>query len=216
MLAPGPAMTSFDDWMQFIGPRKPRKLPIQQRMRVLQAIEIIGPGARKAKVELEVVSCSNFVERLKNLKKSGTNVRRLNTGVVRQKTGGHLGVMTKQQKKAAGNLAKALYHLEMALNNPDLVSNLVLDFPMDKDDFETWWKRAKAAATTKLPYTGRLNLAKQHAVEAAASLLKAHGLPISGTRKGQFCRLAAVLYGNSRINLYHYCCAYLEKAGTGR
>lgn len=38
-----------------------------------------------------------------------------------------------------------------------------------------------------------------------------HGLPIRAQREGKFCRLAAILYGDRKADLYKQCCTVLSK-----
>jgi hypothetical protein len=57
---------------------------------------------------------------------------------------------------------------------------------------------------------------KHDAVAAAASILASHRLPLTATPKSSsteasvFCRVAAVLFGDPRANLYHQCRVFIE------
>jgi hypothetical protein len=119
--------------------------------------------------------------------------------------------MTKPQKAAAKRFKVALHRLRAVLNDSCLVESLTMDFPMDEFQFGWWENRAKAAAATKLGNPGRPGAAQREAVEQAARLLKAHGLPLTATRKGQLCRLAVLFYGEPGASLYHHCCEFLKE-----
>ena len=45
----------------------------------------------------------------------------------------------------------------------------------------------------------------------AYQLMHDHGLPIRAQREGKFCRLAAILYGDRKADLYKQCCTVLSK-----
>ena len=53
----------------------------------------------------------------------------------------------------------------------------------------------------------RSAVAKRVAAEEAALLLERAGIPLALRRGGKFCRLAAVLYGDERADLFHHCAA---------
>ena len=52
---------------------------------------------------------------------------------------------------------------------------------------------------------------KWFAARVAYQLMHDHGLPINAERKGKFCKLAAILYGEPKADLYHQCGAVLSK-----
>jgi hypothetical protein len=123
------------------------------------------------------------------------------------KASGRYGTLTKPQKEAADRFATALHRLEIARKSEDLADDVRLGFPLDEIDFERWRARAKAAACTKLDGTNpnKPNAAKLYAAEAALRLLEAAGQDTPLTRKGPFCRLAAILYGDPRVAFLHHC-----------
>ena len=53
---------------------------------------------------------------------------------------------------------------------------------------------------------------KRLAAEAALHLLKMHNIDPTTTKKGAFCKLAAVLYGDDKADLQHHCRAALNQA----
>jgi hypothetical protein len=60
---------------------------------------------------------------------------------------------------------------------------------------------------------------KQRAAEMAYQLMRAHNVPVSSHRKGKFCRLAAILYGDQQENCYSQCREILQRKkppGKGR
>jgi hypothetical protein len=52
---------------------------------------------------------------------------------------------------------------------------------------------------------------KWFAARVAYQLMHDHGLPIRAQREGKFCRLAAILYGDRKADLYKQCCTVLSK-----
>src|SRR5215471_12238470 len=98
-------------------------LSVKERLLVAEAMKIIGKTAKKRKVELAVILGRRFVERARNFKESG-----------------RYGVQTSEQKEAARQLLVGLHRLRSALNNPNLVKNLKLGFPMDEIEFQMWEK----------------------------------------------------------------------------
>jgi hypothetical protein len=61
-------------------------------------------------------------------------------------------------------------------------------------------------------FSTAVTLRKRRAAQIAAD--HHHGIPLKLSRNGKFCRLAAVLWGGQKANLYHYCSAV--KAGQNR
>ena len=158
-----------------------------------QALAIIGDGARQRN---SVEFAMNFVSRAKS---SSGRYSSLDL------SSGRYGTLTKGQKIAARQFAKALKNLESALKSADLSMDLRLGFPMDGIDFKEWQARAEEAAKTPLRATGPTNPAKNIAAQKAAQLLEAARIPVSSTRGGKFCKLAAILFGDPEADLFYQC-----------
>jgi hypothetical protein len=114
-----------------------------------------------------------------------------------------------QHKKAAiRRLAVVLRELEVALNNP----NLPLSFRFYAQ--RSLLSRLRA----KFEYIGygrlhkpRRNVGdKRIAVEEAASFLTELGRPLTLTRTGEFCRLAAAFFGDKEEDMLDVCRAYIR------
>lgn len=56
---------------------------------------------------------------------------------------------------------------------------------------------------------------KWFAARVAYQLMHDHALPITAERKGEFCKLAATLYGDAKADLYQQCGAVLSKKRAG-
>jgi hypothetical protein len=52
---------------------------------------------------------------------------------------------------------------------------------------------------------------KWFAARVAYQLMRDYSLPIRAERDGKFCRLAAILYGDPKADLYTQCCTVLSK-----
>ncbi len=104
--------------------------------------------------------------------------------------------------------------LEMALDRM-LGGKARDDFNQWQKELLVWRERVQAFATYPLgpPKPSATRFVEKHlAAAAAASLLDRIGLRVTVTRhKSTFCRLAAVLYGNKRADLFHQCRAVLKK-----
>ena len=57
---------------------------------------------------------------------------------------------------------------------------------------------------------------KWFAARVAFQLMHDHGLPTGAEREGKFCKLAAILYGDPKADLYNQCCTVLSKKEPGR
>ena len=166
-----------------------RESPFQKRVNL--AMQILGEGARRREVERTLLLETAFIERLKNYKQSGW-----------------YGVQTKDQKEAADRFEMALRKLDTAikgLKGVGLHHSLLADFPIDEIDIKRWRNRAKEAVDAKLPQPKPIDRAKRRAAEAAARLLLKYGHPLGLGRKGKFCRLAAVFYGDLGAEFLHHC-----------
>src|SRR6266567_6369923 len=156
---------------------------------VRKAMAIIGPKARESDVERTVHGATMAVARQKTWKQSG-----------------RYGTWTKAQKRAAGRVAAALRRLEAVLKDPDLEKYVRDSFPLDEIDFERWTTYCQKASETPLPKTWLRDPARREAAKQAARLLKQHDIPLRVTRRGKFCRLAALLYcGDEKADLFYDC-----------
>jgi hypothetical protein len=54
------------------------------------------------------------------------------------------------------------------------------------------------------------------AARVAFQLMHDQGLPTGAEREGKFCKLAAILYGDPKADLYNQCCTVLSKKEPGR
>jgi hypothetical protein len=114
----------------------------------------------------------------------------------------------KQAKKAVRRLASALRRVEIALLG---VVNFDLRIPMPIDDdlIRNWREDVELIAKTP---SGKLTREsaerKRLAVAEAHRLLEKYGAAITPTRGSNFCRLAALLYGDPRANLRNQCRAH--------
>jgi hypothetical protein len=52
---------------------------------------------------------------------------------------------------------------------------------------------------------------KWFAARVAYQLMHDHGLAVRAERKGKFCKLAAILYGDPKVDLYHQCHLVLSR-----
>jgi hypothetical protein len=80
---------------------------------------------------------------------------------------------------------------------------------VELENYEERCEQLLAAAPTAKPK--RDEFKKRLAVREAQELLRVHGYKPVTTRKGKWCRLAAILYGNLSANLYPYCCELKKK-----
>lgn len=112
--------------------------------------------------------------------------------------------VTKKQKIAAKSFERALRLLETASKNPELAYELRDGFP--EIDFKRWRDKIDAAVTRDLWMAKDGNdYCKLYAARRAALLLTAHNIPLKLTRKGDWCRLAAILWGEPEADFLHHC-----------
>ena len=57
---------------------------------------------------------------------------------------------------------------------------------------------------------------KWFAARVAFQLMHDHGLPTGAEREGKFCKLAAILYGDPKADLYNQCCTVLQERTGSR
>jgi hypothetical protein len=140
---------------------------------------------------------------------------------------------TKADKKKAESIASAFRRFETILNRrPDrryVDRVLLLRLPgfEEFDEFLEWkarlpqWRQhfeeiAEWPLGQPKPSAERFAL-RRRAAALAAELLDSHGRPVTVTRmKSSFCRLAAVLFGDKRADLYPQCRAIREERNRGR
>jgi hypothetical protein len=119
---------------------------------------------------------------------------------------------TKLEKKALDRLARALRRVEVALNDPHLEPFARNYFPILKigrvhlhSEIGQLRAHCEAFAKKQLDPPKRSAEVKRLAAAEAARLLERHGLPVTVSKNGTFCRLAASLYGDEHSNLFHSC-----------
>jgi hypothetical protein len=123
---------------------------------------------------------------------------------------------TKRAKKAAERLASALRRVDTALKDKNLDFFLMRHFPFSRDQVLDWISRCEFA--WKFP-SGKKGIQlkaekKQIAVSEAHSLMKQYGAHIKTAKGSDFCRLAALLFGELEADLHNQCRAALrEKRG---
>jgi hypothetical protein len=86
----------------------------------------------------------------------------------------------------------------------------LVDFPFDDVDWWVRWsKQLRAETRLANPATkGFIRAdaaARRHAAKAAAQILKGYNQPLNVTRKGCFCSVAAILYGDPSADLFEAC-----------
>jgi hypothetical protein len=119
------------------------------------------------------------------------------------------------KRRPQGKAAVALRRLKIAFKSEHLPCSVKAGFPMDELDFEVWRDRFEAAANKKLGRPDRTDFGKRRAAEAAARLLQTHNLPVKASRRGKFCRLAALIYGDEKADLFRQCRAYKQMTRSG-
>jgi hypothetical protein len=122
---------------------------------------------------------------------------------------------SKRGKAAARNLARALRHVQIALQNEHLFPWLAAS--LNEQKVAGWIDHCDAIAGRPLKganerWTGA---AERRAVEEAYELLRKYGRPATTTKGSQLEQLAAILYGNANADLHHYCRAVVRSAKSG-
>jgi hypothetical protein len=118
---------------------------------------------------------------------------------------------TKSQKKAAKQLSSALRRIEIALpelfNDPDFP---VRGFP--KSELLKWRPILMKIGDSRSRKRPQMNaLKKRLAVAGAHQLLQKYGSRrVTATKNGEFCILAALLYGDPKADLINQCKAYIR------
>lgn len=159
----------------------------EARKRLDQALRLLGDEARNNRRTAQgIIIVLGHVARLKEAR-----------------TSGRYGTSTERHKKAARQVAAALRKLQRSLK--DCADDLRVDFTFDKYDFEKWITRADEAGIARVPKQNPKDQAKLYAAEAALRLLQKHNLSAPITRKGKWCGLAAILYGEPGVDFRHHC-----------
>jgi hypothetical protein len=142
--------------------------------------------------------------------------------IMRLRLSQRLGLLTKEgwvfeyrvpdsgRKRAAAAFAAALRRLEAPLENlrkAGLKYSPLAEFPLRRREAERWRKVAEGIARTK---SSTLDWRKYEIAEMAARLCTEWDVPLTTSPLGQFCRLAAVLYGFPKENFFYHCRAYLS------
>jgi hypothetical protein len=119
---------------------------------------------------------------------------------------------SKLAKRAARRLADALRRVEVVLKDKNLDASVHLSFPRNK--LRGWIERCDEKARTPSRKSKRTTAeAKRLAVMRACLLLFKHGTSGAAddaARGSRFCRLAALLYGDPKVDLHNQCAAYLR------
>ena len=117
---------------------------------------------------------------------------------------------TKAAKKAAGRLAGALERVEVVLKDRGLDTYIRICFP--KAELSRWKLKCQELAKTTSGKLVRTNARKKRlAVGEASWLMDRYGGRAVATKGSDFCRLAALLYGDAKADLTNQCRAYLRK-----
>ena len=152
------------------------------------AIALIRPRAEHLEdCEFEVRYSHNIIQYTLRLNRFATALKR------------------KEPKKLVGRLAAALRRAELAiLDLADL--NAPIPTPIRVGMLREWREKLERIATSPSGSTTReLAERKRLAVSEAHRLLERYDAHISVERNSNFCRLAALLYGNTRVNLQNQC-----------
>lgn len=157
---------------------------------VQQAVKLIGPSACQEDVEYDMDA-----------------VAVMNTTALSNRK-----AATKRAKRAAGRLAAALRRVEDAAKSQDLDTSISL-FP--RETISKWKRHCEKLAKT-LPRKPAPNAdAKRLAAAYALNLLRKYDKHVATTKGSNFCRLAALLYGDPKADLQHQCRAVLPERPTG-
>jgi hypothetical protein len=142
-------------------------------------------------------------------------INRVMAAIAREKEAGSgiYGRRTKEHIAAAQESASLLNKLQNALKRCAVVD--VIGFPLNIDDdrhnpndirnFKTWSKHFAQVGKAKIPRKNLKDHAKLLAAKAAFDLLEKQKLEAPLTRKGRWCRLAAILYGEPTTDFFHHC-----------
>jgi hypothetical protein len=150
-----------------------------------KALRILGDKARNDRATVRQIKLAlGHVSRQKNARASG-----------------RYGVLTKQQKAAAGQVVTALIMLRTNLNS------WLLEwrnwFPWDDFDFDKWIARANAEARTEILKKNPPDHAKRYAAKVALQLLQQYNLPAPTTSGKQWDKLTAILYGDPKVDCHN-------------
>jgi hypothetical protein len=110
---------------------------------------------------------------------------------------------TKRAKWAAGRLLDALRRVEVVAKSED--QGLVVQLAFSHEMIKSWIERCDEMESEPTRLVARDDSKKTRAAERAFALLRRHGRKVVTTRDSVFCRLAAVLFGESDADLEHIC-----------
>jgi hypothetical protein len=116
---------------------------------------------------------------------------------------------SKDARKATIRLRGAVARLQEVLADPDLPENLGGIFRMTKDETEwrlKYWRRRIDDQVRSKPKSSQPKVIKKIlAASLAYRLLRNFDRPISCTKDGAFCQLAALLHGTPKANFTRPC-----------
>ena len=207
-------------------PRSTR--PLDRQQQITLAVEIIGDGARRSDIERTFRWGAGFLKRAQRRQRSGQRwvmlTKKHKSAAVR---------LAKALRKLKIALAHPDLTEDLKLDSRDERSLLswIKGGAPDEIDLQAWFEerllkrwfeRAYTAAyKTKLPQPKNIQRVQREAVEQAAALCKKHGLPLTVTRTkrtaegalrgSQFCRLAAVIFGDANADLSRQCDTYIKQ-----
>jgi hypothetical protein len=118
----------------------------------------------------------------------------------------------KKKKDAVARVAEALHRLDAALANTSFPSNLRKRFP--RAELSRLRFQCEKLGYEPLPAPRKDVHDKRIAVGEAASLLFELDRPLTLTRTGEFCRLAAALYGDKDTDMFDRCRAFRNRHKT--
>jgi hypothetical protein len=122
-------------------------------------------------------------------------------------------IRTKPERQAMERFYDALLPVRRAARNAELKYHLLfMDFqPEDIDRWIRYSKKVRDETRLGNPavrgFVGADARARRYAAEAAARKLKRYNQRLNVTRKGKFCALAAIIYGDPSADLFNHCLA---------
>jgi hypothetical protein len=112
---------------------------------------------------------------------------------------------TKKTKLKLRPFLAALRRVQAAHNAlPPQVKFYAFRDPDFKRQIEACDRLLAKPSVPKTPTKQRL------AATEARALLIHYGRPVATTRRGKWCQLAAILYGDQSANFYHHCCEVMK------
>jgi hypothetical protein len=164
---------------------------LTREQRIARACKILGPKADQAAVAEAADFCMSDEKPVR-----------------RYRLGGFYSPRTKRERTAAGQLRDALAKVKKLLSE---CSGCLRADRQWLNELARLQAAADAVAHSALPKPTKADVRKRHAVASAAALMEERGLALAVTRGGKFERLAAVLFGDERADLFHYCATFKRK-----